>query len=329
MKQNHYANVKLKFFKSADTHYSNILKGSIITSCAIPSAVPQTHSLFLPRQHPQKPSSAPWLSKNWTIRGWFCKTAQISGVNCLVSWELELFERSVSLTFASSSSIKIWIISKDFSRLTLALEMATVKADLQWEVAFNAFVEIWFLQRVFVDRIRNLMSMSTKSSNAMALNFYFMNIVFTLNIIHYFELLVRPTLMQYAKKSSVNILVQKLLIKWWWNWPVIIECQRFWLDRFFLLSLPYRWQSLISSTELTSMPASRTIILTTSGLILCVATLSGDRVHDLRSRFVRCSKSWLRTFSRIFCKNVCEKIMSHNSKQVCDKTEWYFVTYFT
>ena len=61
--------------------------------------------------------------------------------------------------------------------------------------------------------------------NALALNFYFLNI-FTLNFIHYFELKVSPTFTMYAipkKRKEKDLLVQKLLIKWWLNWPQVFE----------------------------------------------------------------------------------------------------------
>ena len=53
----------------------------------------------------------------------------------------------------------------------------------------------------------------------MPLNFYFINISM-LNFIYYFELKVHPTFTLYAicQKSRINLLKQKLLIKWWWNW---------------------------------------------------------------------------------------------------------------
>ena len=56
--------------------------------------------------------------------------------------------------------------------------------------------------------------------NALVLNFYSstylsLNSFISLNL-RYTQLL-RSIL--YAKKSSINLLAQKLLIKWWWNWP--------------------------------------------------------------------------------------------------------------
>ena len=51
-------------------------------------------------------------------------------------------------------------------------------------------------------------------ANALVLNFYFICIL----SFNYFELKVGPTFTLYTKKSSINLLAQKLCIKWWWNW---------------------------------------------------------------------------------------------------------------
>ena len=58
-------------------------------------------------------------------------------------------------------------------------------------------------------------------ANALAINFYFINAI-AFNFIYYFELEVRPTFTLYVKNEQQHSTVaQKLLIKWWWNWPSI------------------------------------------------------------------------------------------------------------
>ena len=49
-------------------------------------------------------------------------------------------------------------------------------------------------------------------ADAMELKLYFINI-FTLNFIHYFWLQVHSSFIKYAKKSSLNLRMQKLLFK--------------------------------------------------------------------------------------------------------------------
>ena len=81
------------------------------------------------------------------------------------------------------------------------------------------------------------------------------------------------TIDSHYRKSRLNLLLQKLLIKWWWNWPCgrrekILAPRRFCSD--FLLESVLVWRKLTSSWQLIEM-------------LHCLLYLSLSHTHELLS----------------------------------------------